>query len=495
MPIQESQLVSKQHAVPQNIMDVEFKLIGDLTMRQFAYLLFGGGVAYLCFSVLQGLLKWPFVIFFALLGLGLAFFTYGDRGLDQWIVSFIKAMYLPTQKIWYKDPNVPSVFLYQNLAVVRQELITLAPTTSRRKLEAYLEQQTDRTKEDRLDIPEMEYIKKVRDAYSYVVAPAVDVIVEEPLVMPEIIKPEQPTSASESVKQPVVKLPKIPPIMPRKQQEVKKPESFDVTLVPITPDRHSGRKFTSLLPNKAGEIILPIRGEKVLQTSEELNIEADISDKTEQLQKLIKQIKSNEDYKAPAASVRQAATDVTGKLRAENESLTKQIEDLKKEVALTKSAEKIGQLHKLEQERARTTNGYSSISETLGQLDEKTLEQARAKPAVYTIAETTVINRNVPPSYASVSPLTNKPNSISGIVKASSGTSVDGVVVIVKNSKGEPVRALKTNSLGQFAISTPVTNGKYTIEIDKSDKTGLTFDIISLELNGTVIPPLEFVGK
>ena len=28
---------NKQHAVPQNVMSVDFKLIGDLTMRQFAF--------------------------------------------------------------------------------------------------------------------------------------------------------------------------------------------------------------------------------------------------------------------------------------------------------------------------------------------------------------------------------------------------------------------------------------------------------------------------
>ncbi|KKU57584.1 MAG: hypothetical protein UX79_C0008G0018, partial [candidate division WWE3 bacterium GW2011_GWB1_47_11] len=35
MPIKDELKINKQHAVPQNIMDVEFRIIGDLTMRQF----------------------------------------------------------------------------------------------------------------------------------------------------------------------------------------------------------------------------------------------------------------------------------------------------------------------------------------------------------------------------------------------------------------------------------------------------------------------------
>ena len=100
MPIKDMPLSNKQHAVPQNIMDVEFKLIGDLTMRQFAYLFVFGAIAWGAFLFLQGIFKWPAVIVSTLLGLGLAFVPVEDRGLDQWIINFFKAVYSPTQKVW-----------------------------------------------------------------------------------------------------------------------------------------------------------------------------------------------------------------------------------------------------------------------------------------------------------------------------------------------------------------------------------------------------------
>ena len=63
-------------------------------------------------------------------------------------------------------------------------------------------------------------------------------------------------------------------------EQIKTPheEVYSAPLIPLTPDRHSGRKFTNLLPNE-GEIILPIRGERVLQSSFEIEVEEDVAEK------------------------------------------------------------------------------------------------------------------------------------------------------------------------------------------------------------------------
>jgi len=59
---------------------------------------------------------------------------------------------------------------------------------------------------------------------------------------------------------------------------------------------------------------------------------------------------------------------------------------------------------------------------------------------------------------------------------------------VVKDSSGDPVRALKTNKIGQFAISTPLPNGVYTIDLEKE---GYQFDIVEVEITGQVMPPIE----
>lgn len=102
-----------------------------------------------------------------------------------------------------------------------------------------------------------------------------------------------------------------------------------------------------------------------------------------------------------------------------------------------------------------------------------------------------------PPSPVKPGPRTlpfaqNKANIISGSVKAKDGKLLLNAVVIIKDTQGEPVRALKTNELGQFTITTPVVNGQYTLEVSSP---GQSFDIMTLEAFGEALDPLEIFGK
>ena len=91
-------------------------------------------------------------------------------------------------------------------------------------------------------------------------------------------------------------------------------------------------------------------------------------------------------------------------------------------------------------------------------------------------------------------PITNEPNIVSGMIKKPDGESIPGLVLLIKNHRGEAVRALKTNALGQFSISTPLVDGIYTLEVG-STVEDTTFDIITIEVKGEVIPPVELIGK
>ena len=63
---------------------------------------------------------------------------------------------------------------------------------------------------------------------------------------------------------------------------------------------------------------------------------------------------------------------------------------------------------------------------------------------------------------------------------------------MVKDVKGDVVRALKTNKLGQFKTQTSLNNGRYTVEAIKG---GENFDIISIEARGVPLPQLTLIGK
>ncbi len=88
--------------------------------------------------------------------------------------------------------------------------------------------------------------------------------------------------------------------------------------------------------------------------------------------------------------------------------------------------------------------------------------------------------------------LTTFPNVISGIVKNNTGNYLEGVIAVIHDKEGLPVRALKTNKLGQFTGSTPLPNGTYTLELEKEN---LSFDVLQMELAGAVLPPLMITAK
>jgi len=103
----------QQHPIPQNVTQYQFRLVGDMTLKQFLELALGLLLAYLFFaSNLIFIFKWPLVILSILFGAGLAFFPLEDRPLDQWIINFIKAIYMPTRFIWKKTNKIPRLFLF-----------------------------------------------------------------------------------------------------------------------------------------------------------------------------------------------------------------------------------------------------------------------------------------------------------------------------------------------------------------------------------------------
>lgn len=96
----------EQHAVPQDITGFKFKLVGDMTLKQFGELAAGAVIAYIFYiSGLHPLIKWPLVLFFAFLGFALAFLPIEERPLDIWLVNFFRSVYKPTLYIWKKSAS------------------------------------------------------------------------------------------------------------------------------------------------------------------------------------------------------------------------------------------------------------------------------------------------------------------------------------------------------------------------------------------------------
>lgn len=101
----------EQHPIPQNISSYEFRLVGDMTLKQFFQLAGGMLVAFLIYKTpLIGLVKYPLMIISVLIGVVMAFIPINGRPFGRWIVAFLRAIYSPTQFTW-SPPTSPAVVL------------------------------------------------------------------------------------------------------------------------------------------------------------------------------------------------------------------------------------------------------------------------------------------------------------------------------------------------------------------------------------------------
>lgn len=84
------------------------------------------------------------------------------------------------------------------------------------------------------------------------------------------------------------------------------------------------------------------------------------------------------------------------------------------------------------------------------------------------------------------------PNTVVGQVMDNQAKIVEGAILEIRDSKGVPVRALRTNKLGHFFMVTALENGSYEIIIEKD---GLSFDPVSFTASGSLISPIAIRAK
>ncbi len=414
MPIDEKEAeylrAHRQHAIPQHIGAFQFKLVGQLTIRQFAYI---GGFAVLAWVViasgLPAIIRWPVASLVFAAGVALAFVPVAGRPLDKMIVAFLRAVLNPTQRVWIKKGELPE-FFKPEFGKPKIGPPTPKTSASRKALEEYLTQ--FQPSPSQVDLAETAFISRLdfgvtlpaKVARASQRAAKVKPEAEEKTLPGITVEERQPikkavvplASAVNFVERPVITIPSPRPAI--------QPPTFLSSIGEV-----KVRKLRSR-PNLTGGLTVKVRGEKKFEISPELKQRLGLETKDLNLE---------------------------GKTKAEAQvSLT----DLKKQ--------KNGNLKQ----------------EVVG------------------------------PKTATVSPLAppTVPNIISGVVKDAAGHLLEDVILIVKNEQGAPVRALKTNLLGQFSISTPLPSEKYQI---LPEREGHKFSIIEFEAQGTILQPIEIVAQ
>lgn len=109
----------EQHPVPQQISSYQFRLVGDMTLKQFFQLAAGAVIGLIIYSLpLPGFFKWPLIAIVVLSGAAFAFLPIQDRPLEQWLAAFFRSIYAPTLFVWKKAGDPDQYFATDNQAPI-----------------------------------------------------------------------------------------------------------------------------------------------------------------------------------------------------------------------------------------------------------------------------------------------------------------------------------------------------------------------------------------
>jgi hypothetical protein len=356
-----------QHAVPQNITGYQFRLVGDMTLRQFG-MLAGGFVLALLFyySPFPAFFRYPFVVIFGLSGIGFAFIPINDMPLDRWVLAYFKAIYSPTQYFWRKEERIP-VFMSYEAPKVTASFVPPPVQKTEKELTEYLDTISSAPKTV-LDQTEQNLLQN----YS------------------SLLSASFPSATTPS---------------PQPQLSVT-PTAQIIFTSTDTPRQQPKPSYVQNIQPRPRPISPPVK----VPTPQPAR---------------------------PGISTTQTDT-------------------------------------------PRPINrGPSAIP---SDITPQTVQKADVQPQKASYIPPTIVFP-LAPEY---------PNVIVGTIVTSDGKLIDNAIVEVRDKDGHPVRALKSNKVGQFSIGQPLKNGSYEIEIEKP---GLYFDIIKFEARGEKIAPLQIIAK
>jgi hypothetical protein len=94
------------HPVPQNILDVEFKLFGAFTLKQFGKILIGclGGVGIFLINI-NPVVKIPLILISVFTGILMAIIP----NFGIWVNGFLKALFISPRYVWVKENKLPEI--------------------------------------------------------------------------------------------------------------------------------------------------------------------------------------------------------------------------------------------------------------------------------------------------------------------------------------------------------------------------------------------------
>lgn len=197
----------EQHPVPRDITGFKFQLIGFMTIRQFAYLVFGLVIAFIFFRLPISIFRYPLAGLFAFAGVAFAFIPIQERPLEDWVLNMFRALYAPTQYVWRKDNELPAYMIPKttNVAPVKQrglakkqaERSVVQNRDARRKLQQYLNTIQPR-QEELLDTKEKGELAQISNLFQDGSGNQ-RVIIEQTQQENSFVKPQDPVASMANI--------------------------------------------------------------------------------------------------------------------------------------------------------------------------------------------------------------------------------------------------------------------------------------------------------
>lgn len=236
----------EQHPIPQQIASYQFKLVGDMTLKQFTQLAGGALISLLLYaSPLHPFIKWPLIIISFLFGVALAFLPIQDRPLSTWILVFFRSIYSPTYFVWNKSVKPVEYFIAEEAVNVPASVKIAEKKEIVEELTQPVVKQTTIT--NKLEEKEKTFLTKLTQSF---IAPNTTVVISttpvhtfvQPQVQPPVASTQNTISVSgpaapviQKPARPAVSVPGVKPIGTPKPVGFEVPQTQAVTQVsPIT---------------------------------------------------------------------------------------------------------------------------------------------------------------------------------------------------------------------------------------------------------------------
>lgn len=393
----------ENHPIPQDVTGFQFRLVGNMTIKQFAYVAAGVVAAVIVYySPLFFLGKLILIPLFAGSGAALSFLPVEGRPLDLMVGNFFHDLLSPTQYIYAKTGG----------------LLPLSTVDLRPQAQQSASEQKHQQKQQKQHDQREKQLSTFLHGLPHQPKSSLDE--RESLFLGSVFSPAGPQ-------------------------------------IYVTPESNQTPRFIPT-PQVAADTPPPPSQE----AEDELEREAEAIKR--ELEAARAQEEKLEEEHQPVETVHDSVEQLQNNLKdilAQKQQLEHELEQLKK---------------RMQEPAASDTT------------------RAPSQPPVPTKQSQNV--RIVPANIAAsvgLPAVPDAPNIILGIIRDPRGNVLPNILIEIKDQKGDPVRAFKTNGLGQFASATSLPNGTYTMEIeDPKDKA--RFDTVALEATGAIMPPLEIIS-